>query len=80
MNITLDSICKKVEAAVPTAKATSVADLDQVIVTFSNRPEVEIALLTPWYQKKVREGTLELADLIDLILSIRRIALSDSKP
>lgn len=75
MDISLESLCRKVEIAEPTAKAIPIPESNQIIVTFSNRPGVEIALLTPWQQKLRTEGKMELVDILDLTTSVRKIAI-----
>lgn len=55
MKIDLDFLCNRIEATVPTAKATALPDVNQVIVSFSSRPDIEIALLTPYYLTRVQK-------------------------
>lgn len=74
MKIDINSLCERVEAAVPTAKAIAVPEIHQVIVTFTNRPEVEIALLTPYQQNTVRQGYIDDDDLPELLFSLRKIS------
>ena len=74
MKIDLETLCRKVEAAEPNAKAKAVPEQNQIIVTFANRPEVEIALLTPWYQRQVKKGWMKNQDILELLFDIRRLA------
>ena len=74
MKIDLETLCRNVEAAEPTARAKAVPEQNQVIVTFANRPDVEIALLTPWYQMQIKKGWMENEDLAEILLSVRRVA------
>lgn len=76
IHIDLDTLCKKIESAIPTAKATIDRNTNQIIVTFNNRPDVEVALLTPWYQMQIKKGMLKEEDLSDLLYSIRSISLN----
>ena len=71
MKIDLETLCRKVEAAEPNAKAKAVPEQNQIIVTFTNRPDVEIALLTPWYQMQIRRGWMENEEIVELLLSIK---------
>ena len=74
MKTDLNNLCEMVEAAVSTAKATAVPEDNQVIVTFANRSEVEIALLTPYHKNAVRQGYIDDDDLSELLFSLRRIS------
>ena len=74
MKIDLETLCRKVEAAEPNAKAKAVPEQNQIIVTFANRPDVEIALLTPWYQMQIKKGWMESEDMVELLLSVRLVA------
>ena len=74
MKIDLETLCRKVEAAEPNVRAKAVPEQNQIIVNFTNRPDVEIALLTPWYQKQIKQGSFLKEDLTALLISIKRIA------
>lgn len=74
MAISLNQLCVMLEVAAPTAKATPVPEQTQVIVTFTNRPDVEVALLTPLQQYEMISGTLDLDTITGLIFSIRKLA------
>ena len=74
MKIDLETLCRKVEAAEPNARAKAVPEQNQIIVTFTNRPDVEIALLTPWYQMQIKKGWMESDDMAELLCMIERIA------
>ena len=74
MKIDLETLCRKVEAAEPTARAKAVPEQNQIIVTFVNRPDVEIALLTPWYQMQFKKGWMDNEDIAELLVSTRQIA------
>lgn len=74
MKIDLNALCDKVEAAVPTARATAVPEINQVIVSFTNRPNVELSLLTPSQQGLLKSNEISAEDLAELLLSIKRIA------
>lgn len=76
MKIDLQTLCEKVEHAVPTARTTVVPEMHQVIVRFTNRPDVEVALLTPYLQHQVAKGHIDFEDYSNLILSICRIGES----
>lgn len=74
MAITMSQLCAMLEVAAPTARATPATNQAQVIVTFTNRPDVEIALLTPWQQRELRTGTLDADTITELIFTIRKLA------
>lgn len=46
----------------------------QVIVTFTNRPDVELALLTSYLQQQVKARKMEYDDRADLLRSVMKIA------
>ena len=76
MKIDLETLCRKVEAAEPNARAKAVPEQNQIIVTFANRPDVEIALLTPWYQMQIKKGWMESEDIDELLFSTKKVANS----
>lgn len=78
MQIDLETLCRKVEQAELTAHCHPLPGNDQVIVTFDNRPDVEIALLIPYAQQQIREGYLNDESYTDLLFSVRRIAIGDA--
>ena len=73
MKIDLEALAKIVEERVPNTKTISIPGQSQVIVAFENRPDVEVALLTPYYQAQLRRGTLDISDLKELLNSISQI-------
>ena len=66
MQIDLETLCRKVEQAEPTAHCHPLPGNDQVIVTFDNRPDVKIALLIPYAQQQIRKGYLDDLSLIHI--------------
>lgn len=72
--MTLSEVCEKLEKEVPSARTKNVVDMNQIIVSFINRPDVEIALLTPYYQCKAKKSALDSDDVEELIMSVRRIS------
>lgn len=73
MKMDLETLAKIVEEQVPTARATCVPEVNQIIVAFMNRPDVEVALLTPYYQSSIKAGSLDVADIDDLVESVRML-------
>ena len=73
MKLDLETLAKIVEERVPTARATCVPEANQIVVTFTNRPDVEVALLTPWMQRGLVNGTLVYQDITELIQSLQSI-------
>ena len=78
MRMDLKTICQKVEATALTAKATAYPEQNQVVVTFTNRPDVQIALLTHYLQRQLENGRVGYDDLADLLKSVRCIANSEN--
>ena len=78
MRIDLETLCRKVEQAEPTAHCRPLPGNDQAVVTFDNRPDVEIALLIPYAQQQIRKGYLDDDVYTDLLFSVRRIAIGDA--
>ena len=74
MKMDLETLAKIVEEQVPTARATCVPEANQIVVTFTNRPDVEISLLTPWQQNSLISGSMSDDDLKELLQSVRTIA------
>lgn len=72
--MTLSDLCMRLETEIPTARAKMVIEMSQIIVSFTSRPDVEVALLTPYFQTKAKKLCLESDDVEDLIMSVRRIA------
>ena len=74
MKMDLYTLCEKVEATTNAAVALPDEENTQVIVRFTNRPDVEINLLTPYAQMQIRGGHIDHNVLVDLLESVRRIA------
>lgn len=74
MKMDLDTLCGKVEATALTAHAFPIVETNQIIVTFTNRPDIEIALLTPYAQQQLAAGRLDYELLADMLKSIRSVA------
>lgn len=74
MKIDLYTLGHKVEVAVPSVNATVFPEQNQIIVTFANRPDVEVALLTPWLQRQIRNGHISDEEFFDILSSIQRIS------
>lgn len=70
----LEELARKVERAEPTAHSTIDKWNCQIIVSFEKRPEVSIALLTPYAQRQIKKGMLDNDVYEDMLFSIRRIA------
>ena len=74
MKMDLETLCRRVEAAVPTARATAIPEATQIVVTFTNRPDVEVALLTPYLQAQIKKQQMHDEDMFALITSLVSIA------
>ena len=72
--MTLEKLADIVERKIPTAQCEVIQAAMQIIVTFTTRPGVSIALLTPAYQKALRDNKLDLYDLNILLESLRKVA------
>lgn len=73
MKMDLETLARIVEEQVSTARATCVPKANQIVVAFTNRPDVELALLTPWLQKMVSCGEIEPDELQHLISELVEI-------
>lgn len=73
MKMDLETLARIVEERVPTAKAICFPEANQIVVTFTQRPDIEVALLTPWFQKQIKKGDLELPELREIIESVMRL-------
>lgn len=76
MKMDLETLAKIVEERVPTARATCVPEVNQIVVTFTNRPDVEVSLLAPYLQSQLRMGRIGTDDLSELLFTLRRITNS----
>ena len=74
MKMNLETLSEKVKQAIPTATTRIYPQQNQIIVGFTNRPDVEIALLTPYLQMKLRNETIQNDDLSEMLFSLRRIS------
>ena len=74
MRIDLHALCRKVEEIEPCARCHPLPSGDQAIVTFTNRPDVEVALLIPYAQQQIRKGHLDDDIYTDTLFTIKRIA------
>lgn len=74
MKMDFEKLTRIVEERVPTARATYVPEAKQIVVTFTNRPGVEISLLTPWHQNNLNRGDMSYDDLEELLHSVRTLA------
>ena len=70
----LEELARKVEEAEPTAHCLIDRASCQIVVRFDNRPDTEIALLTPFAQAQIRKGKLDRDIYSDLLFSVRKIA------
>ena len=73
MGITLEELSRRIEEDVPTAKALPISHANQIIISFSDRPDVEVSLLTPWYQMRLSNGILSDADIGELKKELIRL-------
>ena len=73
MKMDLKTLARGVEERVPTVRTICVPESNQIVVTFTNRPDIEVALLTPYYQRKVVNGDLRFIDLEELLNSLQSI-------
>lgn len=74
MKMDLETLARIVEERVPTARATCVPEANQIVVKFINRPEVEVALLTPWLQTQMRKNDVDSEELFKTISDVKRIS------
>lgn len=74
MNMDLKTLAGIVEKHIPKARCVCVPGENQLVVSFSDRTDVEVALLTPYLQSMIKQGSIESEDLFDIIQSVRSIA------
>lgn len=74
MKIDLETLARIVEERVPSAAATCVPGANQIVVTFENRPDVEVALLTPYQQKVLKLGDFPSEELFEIISTLSLIS------
>ena len=70
----LEALAKKIEQAEPTAHCQIDKWNYQIIVSFDKRPDTEVALLTPYAKKQIKEGKLDTDTYTDLLFSVKKIA------
>lgn len=72
MNI--KQIAELIEYGNPRARCEICAEMSQIIVRFTNRPGVEIAALSPYYQNALRSGKLSVSEIAPLLFEIKEIS------
>lgn len=73
MKMDLETLARTVEERVPTAQTTCVYLANQIMVTFMNRSNIEVTLLTPWFQRQIRTAMIDSSDVTDLVSSLLSI-------
>lgn len=74
MKMDLETLARIVEERVPIARTTCVPEAFQIVVALTNRPDVEVALLSPYYQTVVRTGSMDDADVDELVDSVKMLS------
>ena len=74
MKITLLTICEVIEKRIPGIRLTPILHEMQIVVNFATRPDVELSLLTPWYQNRLLSSTLCEDDVDELVAELMRLA------
>ncbi len=74
MGYTIDDICGHIEKEVPGTCCFSSPDQTQIAVTFNNRTDTVIHLLTPFYQNRLSSGKITEEDILQLVSDVRSIA------
>ncbi len=72
--MTLTALASNIVKAVPEARCQVLLAQGQIIVRFTNRPDVELTLLTSWEQRQLREGSIDADLYSELLFSLRKIA------
>ena len=70
----LEKLANKVEAAEPTAHCFIDKWNCQIITSFDKRPDVEIALLTPYAEGQIKKGHLDADLYSEMLFSVKNIA------
>ncbi|MBR6164436.1 MAG: hypothetical protein IKQ45_00740 [Clostridia bacterium] len=72
--MTLTTLANNIEKAVPESRCQVLEAQGQIIVRFTNRPDVELTLLTSWEQRQLQDGFIDADLYSELLFSLRRIA------
>ena len=73
MNMDLETIAGIVNSHVCGATAICLPEINQVIVRFKTRPDVDVALLTPWQQNKIKRNAFDTDELFPLLSELNTI-------
>ena len=73
MPMTLAALSGNIEKAVPEACCQVLSAQGQIVVRFTNRPDVELSLLTPMQQRQLRDGYFDSDDYSEMIFTLRKI-------
>ena len=74
MKMDLETLAQIVEEQIPTARVTCVTGANQIVATFSNRPDVEVALLSLYFQAQLARNSISDEDLSLLLKEIKIVA------
>ena len=70
----INELCQIIEENVPKTRCTIHNESNQISVEFTNRLDVVIHLLTPYYQNCLKKGGIADEDLKQLIFEVRKIS------
>ena len=70
----LDKIAVLVEHSESTAHCAVNATIPQITVTFDERPDVSLSLLTPTIQNRIKIGRLDEDDISELLHFVKKTA------
>lgn len=76
MPINLSSLCNAIESQVSGVSLIPLEIERQIKVLINERPDVQIFLLTPWYQQRLKASLLCQADVDDPIRELKRVKRS----
>lgn len=74
MIISIEELANKVEAAEKTSHCLIDKSNNQIIVSFDNREDIEIALLNPYAKMQIIKGKLDDDIYSELLFSVKKIA------
>ena len=73
MKMNLEKLARIVEESAPNVKTVCFPEENQIVVSFADRPDVEVSLLTPWMQKKLKNNELDSDELFLILTEINSI-------
>lgn len=74
MKMDLEALAKIIEGCVPTAKTVCLPEINQIVVSFSDRDNIEVSALTPYLQSRLMSGKISYDDIDLMVEEVKSIA------